>query len=184
MAAIFVSFTSSDRLWAFWIGQVLKNLGHVSLPDLQRTNTKRTMSHVVASLDCRQGRGRIFSAALFDCSTAHGSGDRTEFCQVRDRGIAYSQRNGADSYQSGAERHLRATGTALWNRTVMIKLAGIILALLPVLLLLRSILMGSKKGSQAIANFKKQVDYVVWVILLLIGCSVVYGIWKLLYDLR
>jgi hypothetical protein len=29
MADIFVSFTSSDRRWAFWIGQELEKLGHV-----------------------------------------------------------------------------------------------------------------------------------------------------------
>jgi len=29
MANIFVSFTSSDRMWAFWIGQELEKLGHV-----------------------------------------------------------------------------------------------------------------------------------------------------------
>src|ERR1700694_3631119 len=29
MADIFVSFTSSDRMWAFWIGQELERLGHV-----------------------------------------------------------------------------------------------------------------------------------------------------------
>lgn len=29
MSEIFVSFTSSDRDWAFWIGQELEKLGHV-----------------------------------------------------------------------------------------------------------------------------------------------------------
>jgi hypothetical protein len=29
LADIFVSYTSSDREWAFWIGQELKKLGHV-----------------------------------------------------------------------------------------------------------------------------------------------------------
>ncbi len=28
MADIFVSYTSSDRDWAFWIGQELEKLGH------------------------------------------------------------------------------------------------------------------------------------------------------------
>lgn len=30
MADIFVSYTSSDRDWAFWIGQELEKLGHVA----------------------------------------------------------------------------------------------------------------------------------------------------------
>ena len=30
MAEIFVSYTSKDRDWAFWIGQELEKLGHVA----------------------------------------------------------------------------------------------------------------------------------------------------------
>ena len=30
MADIFVSYTSSDRDWAFWIGQELEKLGHIA----------------------------------------------------------------------------------------------------------------------------------------------------------
>ena len=44
--------------------------------------------------------------------------------------------------------------------------------------------MGSKKRSQAVSNFKKQIDYVVWVILFFIGCGVVFSVGKLIYESR
>ena len=48
----------------------------------------------------------------------------------------------------------------------------------------RAMFMGSKKRSQAVSNFKKQVDYVVWVILFFIGCGVVFSVGKLIYEYR
>jgi hypothetical protein len=63
------------------------------------------------------------------------------------------------------------------------KLIGIILAAVPVVLFLRAVFMRqSKKRPQAVSDFKKQMDYLVWVVLLLIGCGVVYAIGKLLYQ--
>jgi hypothetical protein len=64
----------------------------------------------------------------------------------------------------------------------MFKWIGIIMAAMPVILFLRAMFMGSKKRSQAVSNFQKQVDYVVWVILFFIACAVVYGIGKLVYQ--
>ena len=66
----------------------------------------------------------------------------------------------------------------------MLKLIGIIIAAMPVILFLRAMFMGSKKRSQAISNFQKQVDYVVWAILFMIGCGLVFSIGKLIYDMR
>ena len=57
-------------------------------------------------------------------------------------------------------------------------------AALPVYFLLKSLVMGTKTGSQAVANFKQQVDYAVWVILFFIGCAVVYGIAKLVFNIH
>jgi hypothetical protein len=62
----------------------------------------------------------------------------------------------------------------------MYKLIGIILAAIPVILFLRTVFMGPLKRSQAVSDFKKQIDYLVWVILILIGCGVVYSIGKLI----
>jgi hypothetical protein len=65
---------------------------------------------------------------------------------------------------------------------VMLKIIGIILAVMPVVLFLRAIFMRSKKTSQAVSEFKKQLDYAVWLILFFIGCAVVYSVGKLLYQ--
>ena len=65
----------------------------------------------------------------------------------------------------------------------MFKLISIVLAAIPVILFLRAIFPGrSKKISQAASDFKKQVDYLVWAMLLLIGCAVVYSIVKLVMN--
>ncbi len=65
----------------------------------------------------------------------------------------------------------------------MLKLIGIIVAAMPVILFLRAMFMGSKRRSQAVSNFKKQVDYAVWAILFMIGCGVAFSIGKLIYDM-
>jgi hypothetical protein len=64
----------------------------------------------------------------------------------------------------------------------MYKFIGIILAVMPIVLFLRAIFMGRLKKSQAVSEFKKQLDYAVWVILFLIGCAVVYSVGKLIYQ--
>ena len=51
----------------------------------------------------------------------------------------------------------------------MYKLISIILAAIPVILFLRTIFMGQLKRSQAVSEFRKQIDYLVWIILILIG---------------
>jgi hypothetical protein len=62
----------------------------------------------------------------------------------------------------------------------MYKLMAIILAAMPVILFLRNIFMGQLKRSQAVSDFRKQIDYLVWMILILIGCGLVYSIGKLM----
>ena len=72
----------------------------------------------------------------------------------------------------------------------MYKLIGIVLAAIPVILFLRTIFMGQLKRSQAASDFKKHIDYLVWMILILIGCGLAYSIVKLilpggtLYDFK
>jgi hypothetical protein len=65
----------------------------------------------------------------------------------------------------------------------MLKLIGIIIAALPVILLVRALFVGSRQRARAVANFKAQVDYLVWVILFIIGATVVFYLGKLLFDL-
>jgi hypothetical protein len=65
----------------------------------------------------------------------------------------------------------------------MFKLIGIILAAIPVVLFLSAIFPGqAKKRSQAVADFKKNLDYLMWMMLLLIGCGLVYSIGKLFLN--
>jgi hypothetical protein len=67
-----------------------------------------------------------------------------------------------------------------WEDFAVYKLISIILAAIPVILFLRTILMGQLKRSQAVSDFRKQIDYLVWIILILIGCGLVYSIGKLI----
>jgi len=68
----------------------------------------------------------------------------------------------------------------VWQPLDMFKLIGIIIAAMPVVLFLRAIFKGrSTKASRVWADLKKQIDYVVWAILVMIGCGVVYSIAKL-----
>jgi hypothetical protein len=62
----------------------------------------------------------------------------------------------------------------------MYKLITFILAVIPVILFLRAIFPGqSKKWSQATSDFMKQLDFLVWVILIFFACAIVYSIGKL-----
>jgi len=57
----------------------------------------------------------------------------------------------------------------------MYKLLGIILPAIPVILFLRNIFITQLKRSQAVSDFRKQIDYLVSMILILIGCGIVYS---------
>ena len=65
----------------------------------------------------------------------------------------------------------------------MLRLIQIIAVAIPVVLFLKAVFPGqSKKLSQAFAEFKKQLDYLVWVMLFLIGCAVVYSVATLILS--
>jgi hypothetical protein len=65
----------------------------------------------------------------------------------------------------------------------MYKLIGLIVAVLPVVLFLRALFPGrSKKRSQAMSDLRKRVDYLVWVMLFLIGCEVAYTVGSLILN--
>jgi hypothetical protein len=65
----------------------------------------------------------------------------------------------------------------------MLKLIGIVVAAMPVILFVRAMFMGSKRRARAVSDFRRQVDYAVWMILLLIGLVLVFSIGKLIFDL-
>ncbi len=64
----------------------------------------------------------------------------------------------------------------------MLKYIGIILALMPFIVLAKSIFKRSMKRSQAVAEFKKQLDLAVTLILVFIGCAVVFSLAKLFFQ--
>jgi hypothetical protein len=41
----------------------------------------------------------------------------------------------------------------------------------------------SQKASRAFSEFKKQIDYLVWVILFVIGCVFVYSVASLIHSM-
>jgi hypothetical protein len=66
----------------------------------------------------------------------------------------------------------------------MYKLIVFIVAAMPAILLLRAIFVGrSQKASRAFSEFKKQIDYLVWVILFVIGCGFVYSVASLIHSM-
>ena len=63
----------------------------------------------------------------------------------------------------------------------MYKLIAILMAAMPIILFLRTVLFKkSKIMTEASAAFRKQVDYLVWGILFLVGCALVYSVGKLI----
>ena len=66
----------------------------------------------------------------------------------------------------------------------MYKLITILVAAISIILFLRTIFFGRSKAMKlAVSDFRKQIDYLVWVILLAIGCGIVYSVGKLIYSL-
>jgi hypothetical protein len=64
------------------------------------------------------------------------------------------------------------------------KLITILVAAIPIILFLRTIFFGRSKAMKlAVSDFRKQIDYLVWVILLAIGCGIVYSVGKLIYSM-
>jgi hypothetical protein len=65
----------------------------------------------------------------------------------------------------------------------MFKLIVFLAAAIPIILFLRTVFLGrSKVIKEASANFRRQVDYLVWAILFAVGCSLVYSVWRLIYS--
>ena len=66
----------------------------------------------------------------------------------------------------------------------MYKLITILVAAIPIILFLRTVFFGRSKAMKlAVSDFRKQIDYLVWVILFAIGCGIVYSVGKLIYSL-
>ena len=65
----------------------------------------------------------------------------------------------------------------------MYKLIAILIAAMPVILFLRTVFFrNSKVIAEASSAFRKQVDYLVWMILFLVACALLYSIAMLIHS--
>jgi len=64
----------------------------------------------------------------------------------------------------------------------MFKLIGIAIAIIPFFLFLRSIFGRSTAVKNALSEFQRQIDYLVWVILFLIAVGLVYSMVNLFHP--
>jgi hypothetical protein len=66
----------------------------------------------------------------------------------------------------------------------MYKLIVFLVAAIPIVLFLRTIFFKrSKVARGAVADLKRHIDYLVWAILFLIGCTLVYAVAKVAYTM-
>jgi len=65
----------------------------------------------------------------------------------------------------------------------MYKLIAILIAAMPIILFLRTVFFKqSKVMKEASAAFRRQVDYLVWSILFLVACAILYSAGTLIYS--
>lgn len=65
----------------------------------------------------------------------------------------------------------------------MYKLIAILIAAMPIILFLRTVFFRkSKVIAEASSAFRKQVDYLVWMILFLVACALLYSIATLIHS--
>jgi hypothetical protein len=68
--------------------------------------------------------------------------------------------------------------------TPMYKLITILAAAIPVILFLKTVFFGkSKVMREASSAFRRQVDYLVWGILFLVACALLYSVGSLIYPM-
>jgi len=66
----------------------------------------------------------------------------------------------------------------------MIKLITILAAAIPIILFVKTVVFGkSKVVREATSEFRRQIDYLVWGLVFLIGCALVYSIGTLIYSM-
>jgi membrane-anchored protein YejM (alkaline phosphatase superfamily) len=66
----------------------------------------------------------------------------------------------------------------------MYKLITILIALVPIILFVKTVFFGrSQVMKQASAELRRQIDYLVWAILFLIACGIVYSTINLIHPI-
>jgi predicted permease len=63
------------------------------------------------------------------------------------------------------------------------KLLSILLAAIPVILFLRAVIGRSTVMKRAVSDFRRQVDYLVWVILIMIAAGMIFSLVNLTQPL-
>lgn len=73
---------------------------------------------------------------------------------------------------------------AFGQRAQMYKLITILAAAIPVILFLKTVFFGrSKVLQEASSAFRRQVDYLVWGILFLVGCALLYSVGSMIVHM-
>jgi hypothetical protein len=65
----------------------------------------------------------------------------------------------------------------------MFKLLTIAMAMIPIFLFLRNVFGRSPVVKQAVSEFQRQVDYLVWIIFFCVAIAVVYSLVNLIHPL-
>jgi len=66
----------------------------------------------------------------------------------------------------------------------MIKLIAILVAAIPIILFLRTVFFKqSKVMKEASSAFRRQIDYLMWAILFLVACALVYSVGTLIHSI-
>ncbi len=66
----------------------------------------------------------------------------------------------------------------------MLKFITFLAASIPIILFVKNLFFKRSKAMQhASAEFRKQVDYLVWGILILVGCVMLFSLGKLIYSM-
>ena len=64
----------------------------------------------------------------------------------------------------------------------MFKLITILVAAFPIIVFLKTVFGSSQVVKQASAEFRKQVDYLVWIILFVVACGILYSTINLIHS--
>jgi len=66
----------------------------------------------------------------------------------------------------------------------MYKLIAILVAVIPIILFLKTVFFGrSQVMKQASSDLRRQIDYLVWAILFLVACGILYSVVNLIHPI-
>jgi hypothetical protein len=78
---------------------------------------------------------------------------------------------------------VRLAKWSLSHRNPMFKLLVLLVSAIPILLFLKNMFFSrSERFKKASADLKRQIDYLVWTILVLVGLGILYSLFKLIWG--